>query len=53
MVIVKNLMEKPSFFMMDWYYVINIFDLHTFDNETKTILNFYEISTEMDFVYSF
>ena len=29
---------------------INIFDIHTFDNETTALLNFFEISTEMHFV---
>ena len=38
MTIVKNLMEKPSFFkwvsrvLIKLHYVTNIFDLHTFDN---------------------
>ena len=35
---------------MNFYYVKNIFDLHTFENETTALLNFFEISTEMDFV---
>ena len=41
--IVKNLMEKQSFFIMDFggsykvLYVTNIFDLHTLDNETTTL----------------
>ena len=38
---------------MKFYYVINIFDLHTFDNETMTLLIFFEISTEMYFVSLF
>ena len=38
---------------MKCYYVINIFDLHTFDNETTTRLIFLEISTEMHFVSLF
>ena len=56
MTIVKNLMEKPSFFKMDFegpyevLYVTNIFDLHTFDNEATALLKFFEISTEMHFV---
>ena len=35
---------------MKFYYVTNIFDLHTRDNETTTLLKFFEISTEMHFV---
>ena len=35
--------------LMKFYYLTNIFDLHTFDNETK----FFEISTEMHFVSFF
>ena len=31
-------------------YVRYISDLHTFDNETTTLLKFFEISTEMQFV---
>ena len=56
MAIVKNLMEKPSFLkcvlgvLIKFYYVTNIFDLHTFDNETTALLNFFEISMEMHFV---
>ena len=34
---------------MKFYYVINSFDLHTFDKET-TALHFFEISTEMHFI---
>ena len=34
---------------MKFYYVTNIFDLHTFDNETTALLEFFEISTEMRF----
>ena len=36
---------------MKFYYVTNIFDIHAFDNETTALLKFFEISTEMDFVY--
>ena len=36
--------------MMKIYYVKNIFDLHTFDNETTALIKFFEISTEMYFV---
>ena len=35
---------------MEFYYVTNIFNLHTFDNETTVLLKFFEISTEMHFV---
>ena len=35
---------------MKFYDVTNIFDLHTFDNETTAFLNFFEICTEMHFV---
>ena len=38
---------------MKFYYVTNIFDLHTFDNETTVLLNFFEISTGMYFVSLF
>ena len=36
-----------------FYYVINIFDLHVFDNETAVVLNIFEICTEMHFVSLF
>ena len=35
----------------EFYYVINIFDLYTFDNETTTLLNIFEISSEIHFVF--
>ena len=35
---------------MKFYYVRNISDLHTFDNETTALLKWFEISTEMQFV---
>ena len=38
---------------MKLYYVTNIFDLHTFDNETTAFLKTFEISTEMDFISLF
>ena len=38
---------------MKFYYVTNIFDLHTFDNETTALLEFFEISTEMRFASLF
>ena len=38
---------------MKIYYVTNIFDLHTFDNEMTALLKFFEISTEMHFVSLF
>ena len=38
---------------MKFYYVTSIFDLHNFDNETTALLKFFEISTEMHFVFSF
>ena len=56
MTIVKNLIEKASFFIMnfqDSYEVLlrpNIFDLHIFDNETTALLKFIETSTEIHFV---
>ena len=37
---------------MKFFYVINIFDLHTFDNETAALLKFFEISTETTFASS-
>ena len=54
----KNLVANASFFIMDFegflmefYCVTNIFDLHTFDNETTALLKFLETSTEMHFVF--
>ena len=38
---------------MKFYYVTNIFDLHTFDNETTALLKTLEISAEMQFVSLF
>ena len=38
---------------MKFYYVTNIFDLHTFDNETTALLKLFEISAEMHFVSLF
>ena len=39
---------------MKFYYVTNIFDLHTFDNETTTaLLKLFEISAEMHFASLF
>ena len=35
---------------MKSYCATNIFDLHTFDNETTVLLFFFEISTKMHFV---
>ena len=35
------------------YYVANIFHLHTFENETMTVLKLSEIFTEMHFVSLF
>ena len=37
----------------DFYYVTNTLDLHIFENETATLLNFFEISTDMHFVSLF
>ena len=59
MTIVKNIMEKPSFFIMDFegsyeaLYAINIFDLHSFDNETTALIEFFEISMEINASYFF
>ena len=45
--IVKNLMEKLSFFIVDFegfmkfYFVTNTFDLQTFDDETTALLKFF------------
>ena len=36
-----------------FYYVINIFDLHIFDNETTALLNLFEVCTEMHFASLF
>ena len=38
---------------MKFYYVTNIFYLHIFDYETRSLLNFFEISTERHFVSIF
>ena len=38
---------------MKFYYVTNVFDLLTFDNETTALLKFLEISAEMHFVSLF
>ena len=38
---------------MKFYYVTNIFDLHTFDNETTTLLKFLEVFAEIHFVSLF
>ena len=38
---------------MKFYYVTNIFDLHTFDNEMMALLKLFEISTETYFVSLF
>ena len=38
---------------MKFYYVTNIFDLNTFDNETISLSKFFEISTEMHLVSLF
>ena len=35
--------------LMKFYYVTNIFDLHTFNNETTGLLKLFEILTEMHF----
>ena len=39
--------------LSNFYYVTNIFDLHIFENETATLLNFFEICTDMHFVSLF
>ena len=36
-----------------FYYVTNIFNLHTFDNETKALLTIFEIYSYMCFVFVF
>ena len=44
------------FLILKWLFllsVINIFDLHIFDSETATLLNFFEICPEMHFVSLF
>ena len=38
---------------MKFYYVTNILDLYTFDNETAALSKFFEISTEMHCVSLF
>ena len=44
---------KPLLRTTKFYYVTNIFDLHIFDIGTATLLNFFEICTEMHFVSLF
>ena len=59
MTIVKNLLKNQPFLkwilrvLMKFYYVKNIFDLHTFDNEKTDLLKLFEISTERHFVSLF
>ena len=59
MTIVKNLLKNQPFLkwilrvLMKFYYVKNIFDLHTFDNEKTDLLRLFEISTERHFVSLF
>ena len=58
MTIIKNLMEKPSFFIMDFegsYEVLKYLwsSVHTFNNETTALLKFFGIFTEMHFVSLF
>ena len=56
MTIVKNVMGKPSYFLMDskgfmkFYYVTDLHDPQIFENETKPFLKFFEICTKMHFV---
>ena len=52
MTIVKNL-TRISRVLSNFYYVKNIFHLHIFVNETATLLNFFEIFTDMHFVSLF
>ena len=48
------LLKWISRILMKFYCVTNIFDLHTFNNETTVLLNFFfKISTEMHFVSLF
>ena len=39
--------------LSNFYYATNSFDLHTFENETATLLNYFEICTDMHFVSLF
>ena len=54
MAIAKNVMIKPplwiSKILINFHHVTNFYDLQDFDNETTTLLNFFEICTEMHFV---
>ena len=56
MAIVKNVMIKPLLFIMDFQNSYKFsprrkfYDLQDFDNETTTLLIFFEIYTEMHFV---
>ena len=56
--IVKNLTEKPSFFIMGFkgsheVLLRHKYDLQIFDKETTVLLKFLEICTEMRFVSLF
>ena len=59
MTVIKDVMEKPSFFITDFegsYQVLlrhNIFDLQVFHNEKMAFLNFFEFGTEIHFVSLF
>ena len=58
MTIAKNLMKKNPFLrwisrVVKFCYVLIVFDIHTFDNETNGLFKIFEISTEMDFVSLF
>ena len=50
---VHPFLQWISSVLKKFFYVTNIFDLHTFDNETTALLKFFEISAEIHFVSLF
>ena len=57
MTIIKNLMEKPSFFIMDLERSYEVLlrhkyfcDVHTYESERTAPLKIFEISTEIHFL---
>ena len=55
--IVKNFIEKPFFFIMDfgssYEVLLHVFDLQIFDYKIKSFLKMFEVCTEMYFVFLF
>ena len=51
--LLSKILSQISRVLSNFYYVKNIFHLHIFVNETATLLNFFEIFTDMHFVSLF